>query len=79
MPTTPLPQLPADIATPAYVLDMAALKRNLSTAARVSPGPSGTVRRRVGSATGRGVCGRGVVGSTASQPVLMRSAAKSGA
>ena len=30
-----LPNIPADIATPAYVLDMAALKRNLATAARI--------------------------------------------
>lgn len=29
------PQLPADIATPAYVLDVAALKRNVATAARI--------------------------------------------
>ena len=30
-----LPRLPANIRTPAYVLDVAALKRNLATAARV--------------------------------------------
>lgn len=30
-----LPKIPADIATPAYVLDVAALERNLATAARV--------------------------------------------
>ena len=29
------PNLPADLATPAYVLDVAALKRNLATAARI--------------------------------------------
>ena len=29
------PSLPADIRTPAYVLDVAALKRNLATAARI--------------------------------------------
>ena len=29
------PKLPASIATPAYVLDVAALKRNLATAARI--------------------------------------------
>ncbi len=33
--TLPHPQLPPDIATPAYVLDEAALKRNLATAARI--------------------------------------------
>ena len=30
-----IPNLPAEIATPAYVLDVAALKRNLATAARI--------------------------------------------
>ena len=37
MPTdmTTVPNLPADIKTPAYVLDVAALKRNLATAARI--------------------------------------------
>ncbi len=35
MPVTSLPNLPAGMATPAYVLDVAALKRNLSTAARI--------------------------------------------
>ena len=32
---TSLPQLPADMSTPAYVLDVPALKRNLATAARI--------------------------------------------
>ncbi len=35
MPVTSLPNLPAAMATPAYVLDVAALKRNLATAARI--------------------------------------------
>ncbi len=33
--TTPSPKFPANIATPAYVLDVAALKRNLATVARI--------------------------------------------
>jgi carboxynorspermidine decarboxylase len=35
MTTTKLPHIPGNVATPAYVLDVAALKRNLETAARV--------------------------------------------
>ena len=33
--STPMPKLPPDIRTPAYVLDEARLKANLATAARV--------------------------------------------